>query len=373
MAAVGKHFPGHGHVAADSHLEVPVDDRPFAAIDAADLIPYRRLIPLGLDGRHARARDLSRSGLHGRPGSRRSGCSRSCAARCSSAASSSAMISAWKAPASRAASWSARRAALAAGCDLVLACNRPDAADELLAGLHWEAPAGWAARVNALRCGGPAAAVGGAVERSRLAGGARRPGASARLIWLVRAMAFITTITTTTTEHDHAAPPAFAWGVSGSRALGVALLLTLGLCRCGAGERPVVRVARARQRCRAHVLGRGCARPGLVRRLARASAPPGLRHSFGLARAEVIAAFVNGLSMLLVVVLISVEAIRRLLDPAPVAGLGGAGRGVRRPAVELGGRLHHQPQRTQPEHARSTAARDSRMCSARSWHWWPAR
>ena len=49
MAAVGKHFPGHGHVVADSHLEVPVDERSFAAIDAADLMPYRRLIPLGLD------------------------------------------------------------------------------------------------------------------------------------------------------------------------------------------------------------------------------------------------------------------------------------------------------------------------------------
>jgi cobalt-zinc-cadmium efflux system protein len=50
--------------------------------------------------------------------------------------------------------------------------------------------------------------------------------------------------------------------------------------------------------------------------------PAGARHSFGLARAEVVAAFVNGLAMLLVVVLIAVEAIRRLLQPEPVAGPG---------------------------------------------------
>ena len=50
--------------------------------------------------------------------------------------------------------------------------------------------------------------------------------------------------------------------------------------------------------------------------------PAGARHSYGLARAEVIAAFLNGLAMLLVVVLISVEAIGRLLDPQPVQGFG---------------------------------------------------
>lgn len=50
--------------------------------------------------------------------------------------------------------------------------------------------------------------------------------------------------------------------------------------------------------------------------------PAGARHSFGLARAEVVCAFVNGLAMLLVVVLIAVEAVGRLLHPMPVTGLG---------------------------------------------------
>jgi len=53
-----------------------------------------------------------------------------------------------------------------------------------------------------------------------------------------------------------------------------------------------------------------------------AARPPGARHSYGLARAEVIAAFVNGLALLLVVVFIAVEAISRLLHPADVQGLG---------------------------------------------------
>ncbi|MDP1957836.1 MAG: beta-N-acetylhexosaminidase, partial [Rhodocyclaceae bacterium] len=42
MACCGKHFPGHGHVAADSHLAIPVDERSFEEM-ADDLLPYRRL------------------------------------------------------------------------------------------------------------------------------------------------------------------------------------------------------------------------------------------------------------------------------------------------------------------------------------------
>jgi beta-N-acetylhexosaminidase len=50
MGAVGKHFPGHGHVLADSHHEVPVDDRDLATIEANDLVPYHALIRAGLAG-----------------------------------------------------------------------------------------------------------------------------------------------------------------------------------------------------------------------------------------------------------------------------------------------------------------------------------
>ena len=49
MASVGKHFPGHGYVRADSHLAVPVDERSFSEIQVADLLPYRQLISDGLN------------------------------------------------------------------------------------------------------------------------------------------------------------------------------------------------------------------------------------------------------------------------------------------------------------------------------------
>lgn len=43
MMAVGKHFPGHGAVAADSHTDLPVDSRAFSDIWQKDLLPYRQL------------------------------------------------------------------------------------------------------------------------------------------------------------------------------------------------------------------------------------------------------------------------------------------------------------------------------------------
>ena len=40
MRSCGKHFPGHGFVAADSHHEIPVDERDLASILARDAAPY---------------------------------------------------------------------------------------------------------------------------------------------------------------------------------------------------------------------------------------------------------------------------------------------------------------------------------------------
>lgn len=43
MANCGKHFPGHGYVKADSHVDIPVDKRSLKAILADDAAPYRWL------------------------------------------------------------------------------------------------------------------------------------------------------------------------------------------------------------------------------------------------------------------------------------------------------------------------------------------
>ncbi|WP_229667846.1 beta-N-acetylhexosaminidase [Oceanisphaera marina] len=48
MAAVAKHFPGHGSVRADSHKESPVDSRDFNDIAQADMVPFKTLIGEGL-------------------------------------------------------------------------------------------------------------------------------------------------------------------------------------------------------------------------------------------------------------------------------------------------------------------------------------
>ncbi|HEY6355197.1 MAG TPA: beta-N-acetylhexosaminidase, partial [Burkholderiaceae bacterium] len=40
MANCGKHFPGHGHVAADSHVDIPIDRRTLKALLSDDAAPY---------------------------------------------------------------------------------------------------------------------------------------------------------------------------------------------------------------------------------------------------------------------------------------------------------------------------------------------
>jgi len=49
MAAVAKHFPGHGAVVPDSHLELPEDQRTLEDM-TDDLVPYKGLILNGLQG-----------------------------------------------------------------------------------------------------------------------------------------------------------------------------------------------------------------------------------------------------------------------------------------------------------------------------------
>lgn len=49
MASVGKHFPGHGGVSADSHLALPRDERSFGQLWQDDLAPFRHLIGMGLE------------------------------------------------------------------------------------------------------------------------------------------------------------------------------------------------------------------------------------------------------------------------------------------------------------------------------------
>lgn len=46
--ACGKHFPGHGNVMVDSHVEMPVFDYTRAQMDSAYLVPFRRLIDDGV-------------------------------------------------------------------------------------------------------------------------------------------------------------------------------------------------------------------------------------------------------------------------------------------------------------------------------------
>jgi beta-N-acetylhexosaminidase len=135
MAAVGKHFPGHGGIAADSHVELPVDGRTLADLLIEDLVPFARLIDHGLEAvmpAHVvyAAIDASPAGfsaywlgevLRGRLGFQ------------------GVIFSDDLNMAAAGAGGDHReraRAALAAGCDMLLVCNNRPAAVEAIAALH---------------------------------------------------------------------------------------------------------------------------------------------------------------------------------------------------------------------------------------------
>jgi beta-N-acetylhexosaminidase len=48
LLACGKHFPGHGDTAKDSHFDLPVVDQPRARIEAVELVPFRAAAEAGV-------------------------------------------------------------------------------------------------------------------------------------------------------------------------------------------------------------------------------------------------------------------------------------------------------------------------------------
>jgi beta-N-acetylhexosaminidase len=149
VSAVGKHFPGHGHVRADSHLELPVDERRYEELETADLIPFARLIRNGLPAimpahvvypdvdtqpagfsktwlKRILREELQFDGLIFSDDLSMEG------ARATGAIAQRALV------------------AFEAGCDMVLVCNDPAAVDELYADLNWTMPAVSLARLARL-------------------------------------------------------------------------------------------------------------------------------------------------------------------------------------------------------------------------------
>jgi beta-N-acetylhexosaminidase len=147
MLNCGKHFPGHGFVKADSHLEIPVDERDLKQIVDEDAAPYGWL-GLGLAG------VMPAHVIYPKVDAQPAGFSRIWLSMLRRDFGFEGIIFSddLSMEGARVAGdvVAGARAALAAGCDMVLVCNSPDKADRILAELKVDISAESAARIAGL-------------------------------------------------------------------------------------------------------------------------------------------------------------------------------------------------------------------------------
>lgn len=149
MASCGKHFPGHGGVEADSHVAVPVDERTLEEILDEDVAPYQWLGDLALDS------VMPAHVIYPKVDPQPAGFSSFWLKRVlrQALAYNGVIFSddLTMEGASVAGDIHDRAvAAFNAGCDMVLVCNRPDLADELLAKLDYTMPEASQLRIQKL-------------------------------------------------------------------------------------------------------------------------------------------------------------------------------------------------------------------------------
>ena len=132
MANCGKHYPGHGYAKGDSHTEIPVDDRSLETILSEDAVPYKEL---GMSLASVMPAHVIYPEVDAMP----AGFSKKWLSVLRNELEFDGVIFSDDLSmegASVAGDIVARaRAALDAGCDMVLVCNSPAKADELLSGL----------------------------------------------------------------------------------------------------------------------------------------------------------------------------------------------------------------------------------------------
>lgn len=140
MSSVGKHFPGHGHVRADSHHEIPLDERSYEQIEATDMQPFRRLIEHGLGG--IMPAHVVYTKVDDQPAGFSSFWLKTVLRERLGFGGMIFSDDLSMAGASGAGNVVDRaRAALTAGCDMVLVCNDAGAADQLLQQFDYRVPA----------------------------------------------------------------------------------------------------------------------------------------------------------------------------------------------------------------------------------------